>query len=307
MGLSFQRHRPVSVRFRSPAPLARTLPVYRKSQACGNRKRYGLWPNPTATRKSSRNMSLAVAIEAANGIVLAADSRATFGNPLGMTAVNDTVQKIYRPNPRTAIAMVGQAETGAALIQRIVTTLAAQPGADVDATAEAIRTVGNQFFGQWFGPPQFMMGPAGPVSTPRPDVWFLLVGYDAANQAKILSLGSTPPFNFAPNLSTTGFAAAGVVPLAVYLLNRLYRRGLDLEITKDLATYCILETASQDGKVGGPIRLAITAPHVDARILTDADMSVIVARADRHRETLRNSFLNSAQCQPANAPQSESA
>jgi len=52
-------------------------------------------------------MSLAAAIEAANGIVLAADSRATFGDPRGMTGVNDSVQKIYRPSPRTAIAMVG--------------------------------------------------------------------------------------------------------------------------------------------------------------------------------------------------------
>lgn len=32
-------------------------------------------------------MSLAVAIEATNGIVLGADSRATFGDPRGMTAM----------------------------------------------------------------------------------------------------------------------------------------------------------------------------------------------------------------------------
>src|SRR6266478_5747319 len=156
-------------------------------------------------------MSLAVAIEANNGIVLAADSRATFGDPRGMTAVNDTVQKIYRLSPRTAVAMVGQAEIGNALIQHIMTSLAALPGANVDQAAEAIRTLGNQFFGQWFGPPQFMMGPAGPLAVPRPDVWFVLVGYEAGARAKIITMGSTPPFNFAPNLSTTGFAAAGVV------------------------------------------------------------------------------------------------
>jgi 20S proteasome alpha/beta subunit len=239
-------------------------------------------------------MSLAVAIEAANGIVLAADSRATFGDPRGMTGANDTVQKIYRPNPRTAIALVGQAETGAALMQRIIATLTPQPAADVDVVAETIRTVSNQVFTQWFGPPQFLPGPTGPVAIPRPDVWFLLVGYDAANKPKILSLGSAPPYNFAPNLSTTGFAAAGVVPLAVYLLNRLYRRNLDLEIAKDLATYCIVETASQDGKVGGPVRLAIAAPAQDSSVLTDVQVQEIVTRVDRHRETLRNSFLNAA-------------
>lgn len=244
-------------------------------------------------------MSLAVAIEAANGIVLAADSRATFGDPRGMTGANDTVQKIYRPNQRTAIALVGQAETGAALMQRIMATLIAQPAADVDLVAETIRTVSNQIFTQWFGPPQFLPGPAGPVPIPRPDVWFLLVGYDANNRPKILSLGSTPPFNFAPNLSTTGFAAAGIVPLAVYLLNRLYRRNLDLEIAKDLATYCIIETASQDGKVGGPVRLAVAVPQLDSTVLEDDEVQRVVTRADRHRETLRNSFLNAA---PVQAP-----
>lgn len=236
-------------------------------------------------------MSLAVAIEAANGIVLAADSRATFGDPRGMTAVNDTVQKIYRLSPRTAVAMVGQAETGNALIQHITAGLAAQPGANVDQAAETIRTLGNQFFGQWFGPPQFMMGAAGPVPVPRPDVWFLLVGHDANGQPRIMSQGSTPPFNFAPNLSTTGFAAAGVVPLAVYLLNRLYRRGLDLEITKDLAAYCIVETASQDGKVGGPIRLAVVTRDAETQVLADEESEMIVRRSERHRETLRNSFV----------------
>ncbi|MGO8791467.1 MAG: hypothetical protein ACLQVL_29315 [Terriglobia bacterium] len=62
-------------------------------------------------------MSLAVAIEAAGGIVLAADSRATFGDPRGMTAANDTVQKIYKLSPRTALAMVGMAEIGAGSAQ----------------------------------------------------------------------------------------------------------------------------------------------------------------------------------------------
>jgi hypothetical protein len=97
----------------------------------------------------------------------------------------------------------------------ITASLAAQPGANVDVAAETIRSVGGQLFAQWFGPPQFLMGPAGPVPSPRPDVWYGLVGYDASNQPKLISMGSSPPFNFAPNLSTTGFSCLGVVPLAV--------------------------------------------------------------------------------------------
>jgi 20S proteasome alpha/beta subunit len=251
-------------------------------------------------QQEENSMSLAVAIEANEGIVLAADSRATYGDPRGLTAVNDTVQKIYKLSPRSAIALVGAAETGASLIQHITSGLAPQPGSNVDQVAETIRTLGNQYFAQWFGPPQYLMGPAGPQPTPRPDIWFLLVGHSANGQPKIISLGSASPFNFAPNLSTTGFATAGVVPLAIYRLNRLYRRNLAIDIAKDLAAYCIAETASQDGKVGGPIRLAVARPNTDIAVLDDAEVGEVMARADRHRESLRNSFLNSVR-QPAGA------
>jgi hypothetical protein len=52
--------------------------------------------------------------------------------------------------------------------------------------------------------------------------------------------------------AATGSAAIDVAALAIYLLNRMHSRALDLEIAKDLAAYSILETASQGGKIGGP-------------------------------------------------------
>jgi 20S proteasome alpha/beta subunit len=92
-------------------------------------------------------------------------------------------------------------------------------------------------------------------------------------------------------LSTTGFAAIGIATLAVYLLNRLYRRNLDLEIAKDLAVYSILETASQDGKVGGPLRMAIVRSNIDTVIVSDDEIAELGTRVVQHREALKNSFL----------------
>jgi len=239
-------------------------------------------------------MSLAVAIEAIDAIVLAADSRATFGDPRGMTAVNDTVQKIFPLTNRTACALVGSAETGASLIQFLRQQLAPLQMGDFDQVAEFVRSTAIQRYQGWFGPVNYMMGPAGPMPTPRPDIVLPLVGY-SNGAARILTLVSTPPFLFAPNLSTTGFAAAGVVPLAIYLLNRLYVRGLDLEIAKDLAAYCILETASQDGKVGGPLRMAVVRQDADVETLGEEALSEILKRVDRHRQSLKSSFLDSVQ------------
>jgi hypothetical protein len=40
-------------------------------------------------------MTLVVAIKARDGIVLAGDSRGTIGDPRGLTAINDTQQKVH--------------------------------------------------------------------------------------------------------------------------------------------------------------------------------------------------------------------
>ncbi len=249
-------------------------------------------------------MTLAVAIQAADAIVVAADSRAMFGDPRGLTVVNDTVNKIFIPNPRIAIAMAGMADTGNALMQQMIPGLSAQPPTDVDQAAAVIRQVGMQVLNQWFGPPQFMSGPGGqPIPAPRPDVLYLLAGYTGTGQPKIITQASSPLFNFAPNLATTGFSAIGVVTLTMYLLNRLYRPGMSLNIAKDLAAYCLLETASQDGKVGGPIRMSIVRHNANTETLTDAQIADLGRRVDQHREALRNSFLamNGEQAQQAQA------
>ena len=53
---------------------------------------------------------------------------------------------------------------------------------------------------------------------------------------------------------------AGVPNYAVYLSHRYYEPGIPLQKAKALVEYLIAETASQDPKVGGPIRSAeITA------------------------------------------------
>ena len=40
------------------------------------------------------------------------------------------------------------------------------------------------FSGQWFGPPHYMMGPMGPVTVPRPHIWFVLIGYNSQGKTE---------------------------------------------------------------------------------------------------------------------------
>lgn len=238
-------------------------------------------------------MTLGVGIETPDGIVLASDSRATVGDLRGLTTNNDTHMKIFTPIPIIAVALSGSGDTGHALMQYVATGLASQNLGGIDAVAHAIQNLGKQYYAQSFGPPVWLMNPAGvPVCAQRPDVWLLLAGYTDDSHPKLINMTSAVPFNFTPGFSNTGFAAIGVAPLALYLLNRLYRRDLTLEVAKDLAAYCIEETASQDGKVGGPLRMAIVRPKRATEIVLNDEIAELGRRVSAHREALRNSFLN---------------
>jgi 20S proteasome alpha/beta subunit len=238
-------------------------------------------------------MTLGVGIVTPGGIILTSDSRATVGDLRGLTTNNDTAMKIFTPIPNMAVALAGAADTGHGLMAQIAAGVAGQAVHDVDAAAQHMQNIGRQFYVQSFGPPQWMMSPAGvPVATPRPDVWCLLAGYTQAGQPKLITMTSAVPFNFTPGFTNTGFAAIGVAPLALYLLNRLYRRDLSLEIAKDLGAYCIDETASQDGKVGGPFRMAIIRQNHATEIIGDDEIAELGRRVGAHRDALRNSFLN---------------
>lgn len=258
-------------------------------------------------------MTLGLGIETNGGIVLASDSRATVGDVRGLTANNDAAMKIFKPVPKVAVALSGNAETGNTLMLHHITPalapLAALPITNVLDVGATMQVAGRHYFTQNFGNPTWLLNGAGqPVATPRADVWYLLAGYTPDGTPKLITIPSILPINFALCLSTTGFAAIGVVHYALYLLNRLYRRDISLDVAKDLAAYCIEETASQDGKVGGPLRMAIVRPNQETEILGDDEIAMLGRRVGAHREALRNSFLTlppESQRDPAAPPSPE--
>jgi 20S proteasome alpha/beta subunit len=241
-------------------------------------------------------MTLGVGIETTGGIVLASDSRATVGNPLIITANNDAAVKIFKPALRVAVALAGDAGMGNMLMHHHIvpalsTLMATNPAADVITIAHSIQQIGRGYYQQNFGAANWLIANGQHVPTPRPDITYLLAGYAQDSTPKLIALSSAAQVNFTPSLMTAGFAAIGVANYALYLLNRLYRRDITLDVAKDLAAYCIEETASQDGKVGGPLRMAIVRPNQETEIVGDGEIARLGHRVQAHREALRTSFL----------------
>jgi 20S proteasome alpha/beta subunit len=58
-------------------------------------------------------MTLILCLKGIDGMVLASDSRGTFGDPKGVTAQNDTQKKVYRLTKFSGMLIAGSGEIGA--------------------------------------------------------------------------------------------------------------------------------------------------------------------------------------------------
>ena len=84
--------------------------------------------------------------------------------------------------------------------------------------------------------------------------------------------------------------AIGITPLATYLLNTLYKKEINLKHALELANFAILETASQDGKVGKDIQLASFSLQQPFKLYTKDEVYEYIYQADRHLNNLRKAF-----------------
>jgi len=235
-------------------------------------------------------MTLAIGIIAKDGIAIAADSRVTSGDPRGPTTVNDTVKKVFELSDFCGLAIAGDGGLGSSIIDVIYYELHQIPNyrlLSVDELLIICRDCAIKKYNEWFDQVAF---------EDRPTLHIVLVGYrkDIGNarfidSPEIFTLHSER--NFAPHRWTLlGFMAIGITPLATYLLNTLYTKEISLSHSLELATFAIMETASQDGKVSKGIQLASFSLNNSFALYDQAKISDFVLAAERRRDDLKRAF-----------------
>lgn len=237
-------------------------------------------------------MTLILALQGADGIVMAADSRGTFGDPRAVTAQNDSILKVHQLSKYAGVLIAGDGG--------IATTLLSSWPQDINAAVGVTEVMVNfrnlvrQRIMDWFQ--YFTIQPTNPTMPVRPTLTFILAGYDPQpNGTGVPAIFALPGFtDFAPAKLDYGFALDGVGQYALYLLNRLYRKDRPIQELENLAAYSITETASQDGKVGGPVRMATITPQEGYRQLTDDVVDGIINSNAHRNEALRRSFYGEA-------------
>lgn len=225
-------------------------------------------------------MTLIAALQGKTGIALAADSRGTIGDPRGLTAVNDLQDKLFKLSDRCGICISGAAELAAKFIDELKADLQASPASCVDVLASRIRNKIRTNYNDWFA--QFDVNK-------RPNVNLIVAGYNDANYPRIYLFSSS--LDFAPQLCTSGFMLAGIPQYATYLVHRLYNNRMTLQDLTRLAAYLITETATQDPKVGGPIKIATVTKKGKFKMLSDVKVQRIIDYNKEQNRKLRESFF----------------
>ncbi|MDD5654792.1 MAG: hypothetical protein PHR91_04030 [Candidatus Omnitrophica bacterium] len=235
-------------------------------------------------------MTLAIAIIAKDGIAVASDSRVTSGDPRGPTTVNDTVKKVFGLGDFCGLTLAGDGGLGASLIDVIYYELHKRPEytrLSIDEAIVLCRECAIRKYEEWF--PKLSC-------EDRPSLHLILSGYrkdinnaNFINEPEIFSLYSER--DFAPHRWTfLGFMAIGITPMATYLLNTLYTKEITLKRALELAAFCILETATQDGKVGKDLQLASCSMDQVFKIYTQDEVYEYIYQAERHKRNLRDTF-----------------
>jgi len=228
-------------------------------------------------------MSLVITLKANDGIIIAGDSRGTIGDPRGLTAISDVHRKIFRLSSHVGVGVVGAAELGSALLDQMETRLSSANCIYLDDVLQKFRADIRTTFNEWFQ--QF------PIDK-RQGVLFALGGYRLAGEQRepmIYMLASQS--DFAPHLFTKGSCMLGVPQYATYLANRFYDPQMSCKEAAALAVYLISETASQDPKVGGPIKVATIMTDTGYRELEDAEVADLLKRNERQNQRLKRFFF----------------
>jgi 20S proteasome alpha/beta subunit len=224
-------------------------------------------------------VTLVVAFQGVDGLVLATDSRGTIGDPRGLTAITDSMVKMFKLTKYVGILAYGQAELAAQLVTEVQKILKPED-LYVSQILEKVRTVLRTKYGDWLK--------AVPQEN-RPVVGFILGGLEEDGSAKIYYLSS--PLDFAPQLAVTRIALGGIPQYATYLTHRLYNPKMSRKHLVSLAVYVISETATQDPKVGGPIRVAEISKDKGYIELEQNHIQEVMKRNEEINRKLREFFF----------------
>jgi 20S proteasome alpha/beta subunit len=215
-------------------------------------------------------MTLVVAAQGHDFIVASADSRGTFGDISVAFSSYDVMLKLAVVSPHVVVQTYGAAEIGDNVLEEFKK--------EVKAEDDGISSISTKLSGfclnrwqQFFSNVPFQY---------RPVVAYGIAGLDKNETdnkfgiPRIYTIDSRT--NFVPAFHRYGWSAGGVPMFAIYLLGRRYHPDMPIDQLSALVAYVMAETATQDLRVGGAIRMKRILPH-GVEDVTEREISELLA------------------------------
>lgn len=224
-------------------------------------------------------MTLVLALQASDGIVLASDNRGSFGDPRGFMVINDMRRKVFRLGDQCGLGTSGPPDLASSLLEDLEQQVASRKAVHVNEVTAVARDHFRTQYNEWFR--DF------PIEK-RPVMAFIICGHEKSGTSRIYMISSE--FDYAPMLTDTGFHIMGLPLFATYLINRFYDREANSSHVVALAEHIVRETASQDPKVGGGVTIAVVTTQYGYRELTTDDIETLRQRNEAQVQKLRDYF-----------------
>lgn len=192
-------------------------------------------------------MSLALALRGYEGLVLAADSRAT--KPTG--ASEDTSEKFLQINRDTGVLTFGLKDPGYIGIAKLVEASKAQHFETFEVTKSRAQTIFQQEYQAWLptgGIPQGTVLPPGSLC-------FIIGGYDAVHSNQFRVVFYTSP-DFVPQDIQGPTLLGARWNIAQSVVDFFFYPEMAVGQLARIAVLALTETMAIDLLVGGPIQLA---------------------------------------------------
>ena len=229
-------------------------------------------------------MTLVVALQASDGIVLAGDNRGTFGDPRGFMAVSDVRKKIFKLSDYCGVGIAGPPDVASNLLKNLELQLESQNLVYADDVTLFLRDSFRAKYNDWFQ--QFKI-------QERPLMGVVIAGYEKSFTGdelvpRIYTISSEQ--DYATMLCDQGFCLLGLPLFPTYLVNRLYDMTATKEHVISLAEYIISETGTQDPKVGGPIGIALITADDGYRELDESEVADVHQKNQEELHKFREHF-----------------
>jgi len=229
-------------------------------------------------------MTLVVALQASDGIVLAGDNRGTFGDPRGFMAVSDVRKKIFKLSDYCGVGIAGPPDVASNLLKNLELQLESQNLVYADDVTLFLRDSFRAKYNDWFQ--QFKI-------QERPLMGVVIAGYEKSFSGdelvpRIYTISSEQ--DYATMLCDQGFCLLGLPLFPTYLVNRLYDMTATKEHVISLAEYIISETGTQDPKVGGPIGIALITADDGYRELDESEVADVHQKNQEELHKFREHF-----------------